>query len=46
MESPVGMARFAPLVEPKGAMFTARKRAGVAGDPAVEGLSEGEIYSG
>ena len=28
MESPIGMMRFAPLVPAKGAMFSARKRAG------------------
>ncbi len=45
MKSPIGMARFAPLEVPRGAMFSARKRAGFAGEPASHaGVSEQEFY--
>jgi hypothetical protein len=46
MQSPTGLARFAPLESARGAMFSARKRAGIAGDakgPAA--VTEGEFYS-
>lgn len=47
MQSPAGLARFAPLSEARGAMFTARHRAGVAGTATAPGaVSEGEVYSG
>ena len=47
MQSPTGLARFAPLAEARGAMFTARHRAGVGGTPSGPGaVSEGEVYSG
>ena len=47
MQSPVGLARFAPLEAPRGAMFSARKRAGVVGEPRVpEAVTEREFYSG
>jgi Domain of unknown function (DUF4188) len=46
MESPIGMMRFAPLVPAKGAMFSARKRAGVTGQPSLpEAVAETEFYS-
>jgi hypothetical protein len=42
---PTGMARFAPLVPGRGPMFSARTRAGVAGEPPQsEAVSETEIY--
>jgi hypothetical protein len=47
MQSPAGLARFAPLAEARGAMFTARHRAGVGGTASGPGaVSEGEVYSG
>ncbi|HEY6339859.1 MAG TPA: DUF4188 domain-containing protein [Bryobacteraceae bacterium] len=46
MESEIGMMRFAPLVPAKGAMFSARKRAGVTGQPSLpEAVTETEFYS-
>jgi hypothetical protein len=45
-ESPTELARFAPLEAARGAMFSARKRAGVAGvakSPAA--VTEDEFYS-
>ena len=46
MEKPAGLARFAPLVPAKGAMFSARTRAGVPGAAAGESaVSEEELYS-
>jgi len=47
MNSPTGMARFAPTSPAKGSMFSARQRVGMAGrarNPA--GISEEEFYSG
>jgi len=35
MKSPAGMMRFAPVATAHGAMFSARKRAGLAGDPPL-----------
>ena len=46
MRAPSGLAQFAPHVPARGAMFSARKRAGVAGEPrAVEAVPEDEFYS-
>jgi hypothetical protein len=46
MKSPVGLAQFAPVEPARGEMFSARKRAGVAGDArAPEAMTEGEFYS-
>ncbi|PWU06907.1 MAG: DUF4188 domain-containing protein [Terriglobia bacterium] len=46
MHSPTGMARFAPVKDASGAMFTARKRAGRSGEPAAPAaISEREYYS-
>jgi hypothetical protein len=42
----VGLAAFAPVELAKGAMFTARKRAAIAGEPAVPpGIVEEDLYS-
>jgi hypothetical protein len=44
---PVGMARFAPLVPARGAMFGARRRLGVKGDPDLPpAVSEETLASG
>ena len=41
-----GMSRFAPTEVARGAMFGARRRAGVSGDPTVaEPLTEQELYA-
>jgi fumigallin biosynthesis monooxygenase-like protein len=46
MESPIGMMGFAPLLPAKGAMFSARKRAAIAGQSSLpEAVSETEFYS-
>ena len=46
MEKPAGLARFAPLAPAQGAMFSARKRAGVAGEAGGEGpVPEAELYA-
>jgi len=46
MQSPTGLARFAPVVPATGAMFSARKRAGVTGDADHSAaVSEEEFYS-
>lgn len=46
MESAIGIMRFAPFVPAKGAMFSARKRAGVTGQPSLpEAVTETEFYS-
>ena len=46
MKAPVGMMRFAPVNPAKGAMFSARRRAGLGGDAASPGaVSEQEFYS-
>jgi hypothetical protein len=45
MKSPTGLARFAPVEAARGAMFSARKRAGVAGEAGgPEAVSEEEFY--
>jgi len=45
MQSPTGLARFAPLESARGAMFSARKRAGIAGEEkGPEAVTEGEFY--
>jgi Domain of unknown function (DUF4188) len=42
---PTGLGRFAPLREARGAMFSARKRAGRQGAAAgTEAISESELY--
>jgi len=47
MEVRTGLAAFAPLETARGAMFSARKRAGLPGEAAPkEGVSESEFYSG
>jgi hypothetical protein len=46
MESPTGLARFAPLESARGAMFSARKRAGIAGEATGRAaVTEGDFYS-
>jgi fumigallin biosynthesis monooxygenase-like protein len=46
MESSVGLARFAPKEPARGAMFSARRRAGIAGAAKQpEALTEDELYS-
>ena len=46
MQSPIGLARFAPVEAARGAMFSARKRAGIGGEPKQrEGVTETEFYS-
>jgi Monooxygenase af470-like len=46
MKSPAGMAKFAPLQPARGAMFSARRRAGVGGEPGAPGaVSEEQFYS-
>jgi hypothetical protein len=46
MQMPIGMARFAPVVPVRGAMFSARKRSAVAGEAAgAEAVTEDEFYS-
>lgn len=46
MKTPIGMARFAPTFPARGAMFSARKRAGLPGEARAEGaISEKELYS-
>jgi hypothetical protein len=47
MRMPVGMAKFAPPVPARGAMFSARRRAAIAGEPAVPApLLEEDLYAG
>ena len=47
MRAPTGMAQFAPLVPARGAMFSARKRAALAGEATVpEAITEEEFYAG
>jgi hypothetical protein len=47
MKSPVGLAQFAPLEPAGGAMFSARKRAGVGGVArGPEAVTERDLYSG
>ena len=46
MEARTGLAAFAPVETARGAMFSARKRAGLSGEPsAQEAVSEQEFYS-
>lgn len=46
MQMPIGMARFAPVVPARGAMFSARKRSAMAGEAAgPEVVTEDELYS-
>lgn len=46
MESPTGLARFAPVEPARGAMFSARKRAGIVGAAQqAEAVTEEEFYS-
>src|SRR5262249_24119610 len=43
----IGLAAFAPVEPAKGAMFSARRRAGLGGEPVIkEAVSESEFYSG
>ncbi|HVX66347.1 MAG TPA: DUF4188 domain-containing protein [Bryobacteraceae bacterium] len=44
MEAPAGFARFAPIVPARGTMFSARHRAGVAGEPAAQAPVEEDKY--
>ena len=47
MKSPIGLMKFAPLSTARGAMFSARKRAGVAGEAeSASVLSEDDRYAG
>ena len=47
MHAPIRMAQFAPLVPARGAMFSARKRAALAGEAtAPEAITEEEFYAG
>ena len=45
MQPATGLARFAPLEPPRGAMFSARKRAGRSGEAPVPVLPEQDLYS-
>jgi len=45
MQTPTGLARFAPVKDATAAMFSARKRAGRPGEAAPSVVSEGELYS-
>jgi hypothetical protein len=46
MKTPVGMARFAPVEPARGPMFSARTRAGIAGETQQpEAVTEKEFYS-
>ncbi|HLK48726.1 MAG TPA: DUF4188 domain-containing protein [Bryobacteraceae bacterium] len=46
MKAPVGMMRFAPVGTARGAMFSARKRAGMSGEAREAGaVTEREFYS-
>lgn len=45
MHARIGLAAFAPVELARGAMFSARKRAGLAGEPTLHaGVSEKEFY--
>ena len=47
MNRPTGIARFAPVRPARGAMFSARRRAGRSEEPKVEPvIAEAEYYSG
>jgi hypothetical protein len=46
IDVPLGFSAFAPVVPARGAMFSARRRMDMAGEPAsVAPLSEAELYS-
>ena len=46
VKAPIGMMRFAPVEAAKGAMFSARKRAGMSGEArAAAAISEKDLYS-
>jgi hypothetical protein len=45
VKTPVGLMRFAPLVPARGAMFGARRRAGVAGREPAGVVTESELYA-
>jgi hypothetical protein len=45
MAARTGLAGFAPLQPAKGAMFGARKRAGLGGEPITSVVPESEFYS-
>lgn len=46
MRTPIGMARFAPVVPARGAMFSARKRSATTGEATVpEAVTEEDFYS-
>lgn len=46
MEARTGLAAFAPVETARGAMFSARKRAGLSGEPrGQQAVSEQEFYS-
>ena len=45
MKVPIGLSAFAPVETARGAMFSARRRAGVGGEEALKpGVAEGEFY--
>jgi Monooxygenase af470-like len=45
VQSPIGLARFAPVVPARGSMFSARKRASMSGAPQqLEPVTEEELY--
>src|SRR2546426_443145 len=45
IDKPIGLTAFAPVVPARGAMFSARRRMDMAGEPAsVAPLSETELY--
>jgi hypothetical protein len=44
VKSPVGMMHFAPLVDARGAMFSASARRGDSGNHPVPVVAEGELY--
>jgi hypothetical protein len=46
MKTPIGLTSFAPVVQARGAMFSARTRASVAGQPSTpEAVAEDGFYS-
>lgn len=46
IDVPLGLSAFAPVVSARGAMFSARRRMDIAGEPvSVAPLSEAELYS-
>jgi hypothetical protein len=47
MKTPVGLARFTPVVPARGPMFSARRRSAIAGQATgPEAVTEEEFYSG